>query len=104
MLLDIGATLLNLFLAYLALGLLFAVVFVFSGLSRVDDAASKPSVGFRLVILPGLAICWPIVLALWIRALRDGEPGASNAEPFDPEAAVQSARDLTDFTEAETRP
>ncbi len=54
--------------AYLALGLLFAAVFLALGISRVDSAAKCSGLGFKLIVLPGAAALWPVLLARWIRA------------------------------------
>jgi hypothetical protein len=54
--------------AYLAAGLVFAVAFVVVGIGRVDPAAVGAPIGFRLLILPGSALLWPVMLVRWIRA------------------------------------
>ena len=54
--------------AYSAVGLLFGIVFVTIGLSQVDSASKGSGVGFRLIILPGVAALWPMLLTRWIRA------------------------------------
>ena len=41
--------------AYASLGLLFAVPFVWLGVQQVDSEAQGSGVGFRLLILPGVA-------------------------------------------------
>lgn len=56
-------------LAYLAAGLLFAVPFVARWAGRLDPAAREGTVGFRLLILPGAALLWPV---LALRLLRAG--------------------------------
>ena len=53
--------------AYSALGLLFAVAFVTIGISQVDPSSKDSGVGFRLIILPGVAALWPMLLTRWIR-------------------------------------
>jgi hypothetical protein len=52
---------------YGATGLLFGIVFVIAGVHRVDIAAKDSGVGFRLIILPGVAALWPLLLRRWIR-------------------------------------
>jgi len=54
------------FLAYCALGLLFAIAFVTLGVQRIDSAAPRASLGFRLLLLPGSTALWPILLARWL--------------------------------------
>jgi hypothetical protein len=51
--------------AYLGLGLAFAAVFVTVGVGRVDPAARGTSVSFRLLILPGTAVLWPVLARRW---------------------------------------
>jgi hypothetical protein len=57
----------NLFMGYLALGILFALAFVAIGIGRVDPVAKDSSVGFRLIIFPGVVAMWPWLLKRWIR-------------------------------------
>ncbi|HXJ03538.1 MAG TPA: hypothetical protein VNH65_00450 [Candidatus Acidoferrum sp.] len=59
------------FYLYFGLGLLFAVAFVTSGVKRLDPNAKGSGVVFRLVILPGSAAFWPLLLRRWIRGDRD---------------------------------
>ena len=54
--------------AYMAAGVVFAVAFVTLGVQRVDPAAKGAPLGFRLLILPGSAALWPILLRRWMRA------------------------------------
>jgi hypothetical protein len=59
----------GLLMAYAALGLAFALFFVSVGVQRLDPAAKGASLGFRLLILPGAAAFWPLLLR---RLLRGG--------------------------------
>jgi hypothetical protein len=52
--------------AYSATGLLFAAVFVFR-VQNIDSEAQGSGIGFRFLILPGVAALWPLLLA---RSLR----------------------------------
>ena len=63
--------LLILFAVYGSLGLVFALPFVFVGVSRVDPAAGRSPWGFRLLILPGVVGLWPVMLVKWL-ASRQG--------------------------------
>jgi hypothetical protein len=49
------------FLAYAAFGVLFALVFLFSGLRNADDKVEGAHPLFRLMILPGVIGLWPLV-------------------------------------------
>jgi hypothetical protein len=53
--------------AYCLLGLLFGVCFVTVGVSRLDPMARGTGPGFRLLILPGAAVLWPLLLYRWLR-------------------------------------
>ena len=52
---------------YATAGLLFAAVFVTFGVERMDASARGATRGFRLIIIPGVAALWPLLLARWIR-------------------------------------
>lgn len=54
--------------AYVAAGVVFAVAFVTRGVQRIDPAAKGAPLGFRLLILPGCAALWPMLLGRWMRA------------------------------------
>jgi hypothetical protein len=50
---------------YASLGLMFAVPFVWLGVQRLDSEAHGSGIGFRLLILPGVAAFWPMFLYRW---------------------------------------
>lgn len=50
---------------YLAVGLLFAIPFVLVGVNQIDPHAKHGSWGFRLLIIPGTAALWPLLLKRW---------------------------------------
>lgn len=55
---------------YLALGVLFALVFVTRGVGAVDPAARGGwggwgGWGFRVLIMPGTALLWPVLAKKW---------------------------------------
>ena len=56
--------------AYAAIGFLFASLFVFRGVQKVDSEAEESGIGFRLLILPGVAAFWPIFLHRWVRGIQ----------------------------------
>jgi hypothetical protein len=61
---------------YAAFGMVLGVLFVIAGVGRVDHAAIGAPWSFRLLILPGAAALWPLLLLKWIHAARstpDGE-------------------------------
>ena len=53
---------------YAAVGIVFAIVFVIAGIGVVDPVARSSSTGFRLVVMPGCAALWPLLLRRWMRA------------------------------------
>ncbi len=60
-------------LAYCAVGLVVGAAFVVRGVQRVDAGARGAPMLFRVLILPGAAALWPVVLRWWLRA-RGGHP------------------------------
>jgi len=56
----------NLLGAYTGIGLLFAIVFLTVGISQVDPDSKGSGVGFRLIILPGVAALWPVLFTRWV--------------------------------------
>ncbi len=57
--------------AYAAIGLIFGLVFISAGLARIDSQAKGAGWGFRLLILPGVAAFWPLLLRRWMNASGD---------------------------------
>jgi hypothetical protein len=55
---------------YVLLGLLFAILFVIKGVNKVDEGAHGGSIGFRLIIIPGVMAFWPLLLQKWLRAVK----------------------------------
>jgi membrane protein implicated in regulation of membrane protease activity len=56
---------------YLALGLVFAVPFVLVGAGRIDPHAAQASWGFRLLILPGTTLLWPLLVWRWFKGIKE---------------------------------
>jgi len=56
---------------YAGLGLIFAVLFVWVGVQRLDPEAQGSGIGFRLLILPGVAAFWPMFLQRWARGIAE---------------------------------
>jgi hypothetical protein len=74
----IAAAFLILLAGYLAWGFLFAVPFVFLGARKIDSHAGPATWGFRLLILPGAMIFWPLLLWRWCRGIHE-PPAEANA-------------------------
>lgn len=56
---------------YAALGVLFAVPFVLSGVKQLDPVAAATHVAVRLVWLPGAVAVWPLLLS---RGIQNWKP------------------------------
>ena len=57
--------------AYVGLGLLVAIPFVWRGASRIDPSAAQGTWGFRLLILPGAVAFWPLLGWRWLRGVSE---------------------------------
>ena len=55
--------------AWLAIGGLVGVAFLFLGIDNVDDSA-RGAYAFRPLLLPGLVLLWPYVLLRWYLLAR----------------------------------
>ena len=55
--------------AYALVGLVFAGFFVSLGVQKLDYEAKGSGIGFRLLIFPGVAAFWPMLLARWTRGI-----------------------------------
>ncbi len=48
-------------------GAVFAAAFVTWGIGRIDPVAEHAPIGFRLIVIPGVAALWPLLLLRWLR-------------------------------------
>ena len=55
---------------YFLLGILFVIPFLTKGLTKVDEGAHGGTIGFKIIIIPGVIVFWPVLLRRWIRAGR----------------------------------
>ena len=53
---------------YALTGAIFASAFVTRGIDRLDQAARGSGIAFRLIVIPGAAALWPLLLRKWIGA------------------------------------
>ena len=60
---------------YAGAGVLFGIAFGLRGAQRIDPGAKGAHPLFRLFILPGAAVLWPLLLGRWIRAARGRTAG-----------------------------
>jgi hypothetical protein len=51
-------------MAWLTIGIIVGVAFLFLGIDRIDPAA-RGSYAFRPLLLPGLTLLWPFVAMRW---------------------------------------
>jgi hypothetical protein len=56
--------------AYLSAGLIFAIPFLIKGVTAIDEVAGGSKWGFRLIILPGTMVFWPLLLKKWIKTRK----------------------------------
>ena len=55
---------------YLGCGLVAAIPLVMVGVRQIDPHAAHGSWGFRLLIVPGTMIFWPLLLRRWLRGIH----------------------------------
>ena len=60
-------------MAFGTTGMLIGLAFLVFGLDHLDPAAAG-AYAFRPLLLPGLALLWPLVLWRWRRLERDRRP------------------------------
>ena len=56
---------------YLALGFLFMIPFLIKGINKIDEGAHGSSIGFRIIIIPGVIVFWIVLLNKWIKAKKN---------------------------------
>jgi len=52
---------------YLALGVLFVIPFLMKGLNKIDEGANGSTIGFKIIIIPGVIVLWPMLLSKWVK-------------------------------------
>ncbi len=57
--------------AYLGLGVLFAVPFLTRRIQHTDPAAKDATPGFRLMVLPGVVLLWPVLARRWAAGINN---------------------------------
>ena len=55
---------------YLSLGLVFVIPFLAKGLTKVDKSAKGGTIGFKIIIIPGVIVFWPVLLRKWMKAIH----------------------------------
>ena len=64
--LAIARSLVFLMGAYALVGLLVAPWLIFSASGRFDPAVARSTRGFRVLVLPGAMLLWPLLLVRWL--------------------------------------
>jgi hypothetical protein len=57
-------------LIYFIAGIIFAFPFLFKGIHTVDEGAHGSSIGFYIIIIPGIILLWPLLLKKWVHAAK----------------------------------
>jgi len=55
---------------FLVCGLLISFFFLARGLSQIDEGTRGTGIGFRLIILPGMIVFWPVLLKKWLQVKK----------------------------------
>ena len=74
---SIAHLIVNTVQVYLLLGLLFAVPFVLFLAKRTDHSAKGSTWGFRMIVIPGVTLLWPVLLKRILK--RETTPVECNA-------------------------
>ncbi len=56
---------------YLLIGVVFAIGFVMWGVTVIDEAAKESGWRFRIIIIPGAIIFWPLLLGKWMSVSKN---------------------------------
>jgi len=70
---------------YLLAGLAFSVPFALVGVGKIDPHAAQGTWGFRVLIIPGTILLWPLLAQRWFRGVP-GPPEERNAHRLRAEA------------------
>ncbi len=61
-------TILLLAVLYFSCGIVFAIAFILKGAGVVDEAVHGSSIGFKIIIIPGTIVFWPVLLKKWLKS------------------------------------
>lgn len=53
---------------YAVVGILFSIGFAARGVTAIDSAARGTRMPFRLLVMPGAALLWPLLAVRWRRS------------------------------------
>jgi hypothetical protein len=51
---------------YVVAGIIFTIFFQIKGLSKIDEGVHGSTIGFRIIIIPGCIVFWPVLLRKWL--------------------------------------
>jgi hypothetical protein len=86
----IAASILILTGVYLISGLLFSIPFALIGVGKIDPHAARGSWGFRLLIIPGSILMWPLLSIRWVKGIHQ-PPEERTAHRLSAKVRLQSA-------------
>jgi hypothetical protein len=66
----IVAVIFTLVAVYLAAGIGIRHPFVTKGVTQIDEGAAGSKWGFRIIIIPGVMVFWPMLLKKWMKASK----------------------------------
>ncbi|MFN0128138.1 MAG: hypothetical protein ACKV19_15790 [Verrucomicrobiales bacterium] len=89
---NLFAVLLDVVAAYVACGLVVAVLFLARWYKTFDPSAIGGTWGFRVLIVPGVVALWPVILAKVLRVRRSGSAQGPAETPVPPEALRRNHR------------
>lgn len=58
-------------LIYLLAGVLFMPFFYAKGIRHIDETVKSSSIGFYIIISPGVIVFWPVLFRKWRKALKE---------------------------------
>jgi len=62
---------------YLLGGVLFVIPFLMKGLNKIDEGANGSTIGFKIIVIPGVIVFWPVLLSKWMKSnLNHGDTKA----------------------------
>jgi hypothetical protein len=71
MLVTIATIILIMFAVFILAGMLFVFFFLARGLQKIDAGIHGSSIGFRIIIIPGCIVFWPVLLRKWFQVVRE---------------------------------
>ena len=54
-----------LILGYIILGIIFSFFFYAKGMKKVDKVSNGSTIGFKLIVFPGVVTFWPFLFSKW---------------------------------------